>query len=69
MSIGVQLQHIGSRGWWIGTEFFHETDGTLNNVAQLAGTLVGPLQDGCRTLQMVACKHIGGRQALSPWVM
>jgi len=56
---GVQLQHIVTRLRLFGTEIVHQADRPLDDMAQLARSLIGTLQDDGCTLQVVTSKQIG----------
>ena len=66
LPIFVQFQNIADRSLRFFADFLHQTDGPLDNVAQLAGALIIPLQYCCGPLQMVARKYVGWRHVQSP---
>ncbi|WP_254674253.1 hypothetical protein [Devosia ureilytica] len=46
MPIIVQFQNVADRLGLFGADFFHQPDGTFNDVTQLTRSLVRPLQNG-----------------------
>lgn len=66
MPIVVQFQDVANGGNGFGAEFFHQADRPFDDVTQLPGALVRPLQNGSSTLQVVTRKHVSRWHAQSP---
>lgn len=60
MPIGIQFENIVAQLRLFGPEIVHKADRPLDNVSQLARSLVGPLQNDSGTLQVIPGKQIGG---------
>ena len=51
-----KIQHIARLYRGLGTQFVHQADGALNDVAQLTRPTVGALQNAGRTFKVISGK-------------
>jgi hypothetical protein len=63
---GFEVEHVAPGLGRFHAELVHQPDGALDDMAELARTLVRALQDYGRALQVVAGEDIGGRHEKTP---